>query len=467
MRQHPPARQSHENPYFLCAVVDHVSNLASGRDVRGPITNSANNHIYYLLEAANWTNAEVAAVALGGHLATINDAAEDAWVYATFSLIGGVPRTMWIGLNDAQTEGTFVWANGESAAYRHWGPGEPNNIGNEDFVCYFPPDYQFRETWNDCGWSAECNGVVEILPLNTTNCVPVPAGLVAWWAGNGNANDLVGANHGTPVGGIGFTNGRYAQAFNFDGINDGINVPDSTSLQLTQSMTIEGWVYIRAWPYEPQNFWGVAAIVFRADDRAGLDPYHLMVRGTTRMLEFTITGANGQSAMLQAPVSTGQWFHVAATLDDLSSSMKIYVNGSVSAQTNTALRPLGPLEASANSGLGIGNVQGAGISPFRFPFNGLIDNLRMYSRALSAGEIQSIHNPSVNCEAALDLRMYAGLTIFASVGSSVRIEYKETLGVSTDWQILTNVTVPTNPYLFFDASSGASLKRLYRAFLVP
>lgn len=451
---------------FLLLLISCPTLHAAGT-LAGPITNAANNHIYYLLEANTWTNAELAAIALGGHLATINDATEDAWVYSTFSSSGGTPRTMWIGLNDAQAEGTFVWASGEPVGYTRWGPGEPNNIGNEDFVCYFPPDYQFRETWNDLGWSAECNGVVEIVPLNTTNCVPVPTGMIAWWTGNGNGTDLVGDHHGAPVGDLAFTDGRYGQAFNFDGMDDGVNVTDALSLQLTQSMTIEGWINIRAWPYEPQNFWAMAAIVFRGDDRAGLDPYTLMVRGATHMLEFTIQAGDGQSTMLQAPISTGQWFHVAATLDDLSGAMALYVNGSLAAQTTTSVRPLGPLEPSANSGVGVGNVQAAGRTHFRFPFNGLIDNLRFYSRALTAQEIRSIYNPTEECSAVLDLRLYAGITLIAPIGSTVRIDYREALSGSNDWQTLTNFIMQASPYFFLDRHSDTSPKRLYRAAVAP
>ena len=38
----------------------------------------------------------------------------------------------WIGLSDQDTEGSFIWANGNHALYTKWTPGEPNNIhGNQ------------------------------------------------------------------------------------------------------------------------------------------------------------------------------------------------------------------------------------------------------------------------------------------------------------------------------------------------
>src|SRR5262249_40334344 len=66
----------------------------------GPIQNPANNHDYYLLDQSNWTDAEAEAITLGGHLATINDAAENAFVVASFSEFQNVHRSLWIGLTD-------------------------------------------------------------------------------------------------------------------------------------------------------------------------------------------------------------------------------------------------------------------------------------------------------------------------------------------------------------------------------
>jgi len=64
--------------------------------------NPATGHTYYLLAQSTWSVAESQAIALGGHLATINDAAEDNWVAITLSNFGGVQRGLWIGLTDQE-----------------------------------------------------------------------------------------------------------------------------------------------------------------------------------------------------------------------------------------------------------------------------------------------------------------------------------------------------------------------------
>lgn len=104
--------------------------------IGGPIINPANNHSYYLLDFSSWTDAEAKAISLDGHLVTINDEDENVWVTETFGNFGGMTyNLLWIGLNDAAEEGTFVWTSGEPVNYTNWHAGEPNGAyPGEDYA---------------------------------------------------------------------------------------------------------------------------------------------------------------------------------------------------------------------------------------------------------------------------------------------------------------------------------------------
>lgn len=111
--------------------------VTHGAIASGPITNPANGHDYYLLTSASWPVSEAEAITLGGHLVTINDAAENNWVYSTFSYPSGTDRALWIGLNDAAVEGELVWPDGAPLGYSNW--YSPNqNSATADYVYMLP-----------------------------------------------------------------------------------------------------------------------------------------------------------------------------------------------------------------------------------------------------------------------------------------------------------------------------------------
>jgi hypothetical protein len=87
------------------------------------------------------------------------------------------------------------------------------------------------------------------------------------------ARDFVGGNNADLINGTTFSDGQALQELSFDGVNDRAEVGDVESLKLTSSLTIEGWVRVDTWPTTAAH----GHILFRGDDRNGLDPYHLAV----------------------------------------------------------------------------------------------------------------------------------------------------------------------------------------------
>ena len=152
-----------------CALVP-LSALG-GPTVLDSAINPANGHSYYLLSNSDWTDAETAAVGLGGHLATIRSVAENNWVLHRW----GTNRSIWIGLNDpvtgdgggTQHAANFVWTSGDTSAYRNWRSGEPS--GDNYTYVYALNQGAIAGQWNDTsnlitpgGSEPALYGVVEV-----------------------------------------------------------------------------------------------------------------------------------------------------------------------------------------------------------------------------------------------------------------------------------------------------------------
>jgi alpha-tubulin suppressor-like RCC1 family protein len=107
-----------------------VAGVAGLGVLAGPIVNPANGRHYFLLEATTWTNAEAAAVGMGGHLATIDSPEDNSWVYNTFGNFNGSSRDLWIGLYDPTPSAmldfpnlkwtSLLWISGYPAHFEDW-----------------------------------------------------------------------------------------------------------------------------------------------------------------------------------------------------------------------------------------------------------------------------------------------------------------------------------------------------------
>jgi len=128
--------------------------------------NPVTGHDYlYVYDPMSWAEAEAFAVSLGGHLVTINDAAEDIWLVETLG------TEYWIGFNDIAVEGDWVWVSGEPVTFTNWLPDEPNNSEpGEDAATIWnrPPIFGYDLSaigWNDLPAGHHHPFVVEVGPI--------------------------------------------------------------------------------------------------------------------------------------------------------------------------------------------------------------------------------------------------------------------------------------------------------------
>ena len=143
-------------------------------------------------------------------------------------------------------------------------------------------------------------------------CTPPPAGLVAWWPADGNADDIAGGNDGVAQNGANFVPGQVEGSFSFDGIDDRIEVPDSTLWTFGSDFTIDLWTNFASTCSDP-------GCIFIGNDEGGgnLNKWFFYATGDG-YLSFHINSpsssgpAIGQGVASFAP-TPGTWYHVALT----------------------------------------------------------------------------------------------------------------------------------------------------------
>lgn len=242
--------------------------------------------------------------------------------------------------------------------------------------------------------------IIQVLGITVTAWGdPSMTGLISWWRADGNANDSVGGHNGTLSGGMTFTKGVHGQAF-AGGSRRHVFVPDSPNFQVT-SFSVGAWVNIHA------HSWTVIA---RQSSVAGSFSLAGNLDGT---MHFAINFSGGTSgACIIAPISYDTWHQVTGTLDTTVGILRLYIDGILVAQTSTSVVPFLSLPAgSGATGIGIGNAVNND-----FPMLGEIDDVVLYSRALSAAEVQDLVTGACqpNDGLALWVRADAGATLNGS-----------------------------------------------------
>jgi alpha-tubulin suppressor-like RCC1 family protein/subtilisin-like proprotein convertase family protein len=215
---------------------------------------------------------------------------------------------------------------------------------------------------------------------------PPLAGLISWWKGEGDAKDSYGTNDGTLVNGVPFTNGFVGQAFHFNGSNQDVQMPFTTALQPT-NVTVECWVKLDALVSPVESFPGLQYIVFMKNSRgSSFEGYELEKNniGGQDVFRFLVTPASGARSPATAAGITpqvGVWYHLAGTYDGTTS--KIYVNGVLRGQATIGQ----PIDYGTSPLFFATTGQG-----FDARFEGTLDEVGVYKRALTSNEIAGIFN---------------------------------------------------------------------------
>lgn len=240
--------------------------------------------------------------------------------------------------------------------------------------------YYFRVTSVDAASNA---ATAPKAGTTASSFVTNPAGLVVAFGFNEGADASVydssnTGNNGLVSGATWTSAGKFGKALSFDGVNDSITVADAASLDLTTGMTIEAWV-------KPVSLTGWQTVIYKERPDGALTSlaWSLYSSDSTAppaiygMIAGSVGGNEWTHAMGSSMLPLNAWSHLAGTFD--GTALRLYVNGvlvrTLSLPGSLAVTS-GPLRIGGHSGIG------------QF-FNGLIDEVRVYNRALSKSEIQA------------------------------------------------------------------------------
>jgi hypothetical protein len=181
------------------------------------------------------------------------------------------------------------------------------------------------------------------------------------------ATDSSGSgNNGTVSGATRSTSGRFGRALSFDGAGDIVNVPDTSSLDLTTGMTLEAWVRpsaLSGWRtvLMKEQTGGLVYAIYASTD-AGRPSGHV----------YTSSELDTQGTVA---LTANAWTHLALTYD--GGTLRLYVNGNQASSR--------AVSGSILTSTGAVRIGGNNVWPEWF--NGLIDEVRVYRRALTAAEV--------------------------------------------------------------------------------
>ena len=234
-------------------------------------------------------------------------------------------------------------------------------------------------------------------------------GLVGWWPFDGNANDLSGNGNNGVVFGSTPAIDRFGvpnKAYSFDGFNDSISVLSNSSVQLTNSneLTFSFWFKVNSF-----NPFG-GALISKYRNGQIMNSSIFISPVAPNLIQI---GGNGSVAFQTFAFNPNIWNHVVVAYNSAgNNSAKIYLNGSV--LTTLINLPLNSVFNSTN--LKFGSTSCPPNDPNCNFYNGLLDDVGTWNRALTDCEIQQLYLSQLN-----PLSVDAGPDMYVCSGDQITI----------------------------------------------
>lgn len=209
-----------------------------------------------------------------------------------------------------------------------------------------------------------------------------PAGMVAWWPGDGNANDIVGSNHGTLSGGVTFTGGMVQSAFSFPTTSAAVKLPGG-SVNGLGDITFDAWIKPAAdWIKGPFT----TITIISGAGNIGDNEYVLYINTADKIF----MQAKGTQDSVSIPGINDGNFHHVAWVRHSTGTNELYLDGVLK---GTRALTIGALVIDQN-GLWLGQEQDCvgGCFSATQAFTGVIDEVEIFNSALSAAEIKAIYD---------------------------------------------------------------------------
>ena len=208
---------------------------------------------------------------------------------------------------------------------------------------------------------------------NSDTCIAPPPDIVSWWPGDGDALDIINANDGELRDGVTFIPGRVGPAFTFGYDNDLVTIGDPSNLQISGDLTIMTWVFPLPDSRDPDNH------IF-ARRAGGCSEMGYQVATVGGFLIFDTGGGPPIGSGLRVP--DNEWSLVAVVHHAATNTVDFYVNDRKALDV-----PGRALANPANADIQIGQANGC---PLQEGFEGLIDEVVIFDRALSTSEINDV-----------------------------------------------------------------------------